>query len=170
MPTLTKAVFLDRDGTVIINKHYLKDADEIELAPRAGQALVDMARLGYLLVIISNQSGISRGMFTDLEVRLQHDKLSLLLERFNVRLAGIKYCPHSPEDKCLCRKPGPKLIIDSAKELSIDCNHSFMIGDKESDIMAGINAGCKTIFIGKTINRSATFSVKTISEAAKALS
>lgn len=165
-----KAVFLDRDGTIITDKHYLKNADDIELTEGAGQALADMARLGYLLVIITNQSGIGRGFFTDSHVQLQHDRLRLLLEQFNVRLASIKYCPHTPEDKCLCRKPSPKLIIDAAEELSIDCDKSFMIGDKDCDIIAGLKADCKTIFIGKTTNGSATYSVKKISEVAELLS
>ncbi len=165
MDNVKKAVFLDRDGTVIIDKHYLKDPDDVELINGAGRALSDMANSGYLIVIISNQSGIGRGMMADSDVRLQHQRLSVILEAFNVHLASIKYCPHAPENHCSCRKPSPKLILDTADELSIDCTGSFMIGDKDSDIIAGKNAGCKTIFIGENNNESATYSVRSISEA-----
>lgn len=163
---MNKAVFLDRDGTIVVDKQYLADADGIELIEGAGDALRQLAKAGFQLIVISNQSGIGRGYFSDEQVQRQHHRLRQLLADLDVPLDGIYYCPHAPEADCRCRKPNPGLLLDAAAEHSIDCAQSYMIGDKPSDVLAGKRSGCRTILIGCDANGDADAAVATIQEAA----
>lgn len=142
------AVFLDRDGTVIVDQAYLDTIEGVELLPRAARGLVAMAEMGYLLVLITNQSGVARGYFAEEMVMAQYQRLQLLLESHQVSFAAMKYCPHAPDDDCDCRKPSPAMLQEAARELDIDLARSFMIGDKTSDVLAGQAAGCTAIRIG----------------------
>jgi len=143
------AVFLDRDGTIIVDKAYLDNIEGVELLPGAGAGLAGMAALGYELVLITNQSGIGRGYFAADVVERQFDRLQALLAPFGVRMAGMEFCPHAPEQECTCRKPAPEMLLRAADRLDLDCARSFMIGDKEADVGAGHGAGCRSIRIGK---------------------
>ena len=147
---MNRAVFLDRDNTIIVDKHYLADADGVELLPHAGAGLRRIQELGFLLVVFTNQSGVGRGYFEIAAVDAQHERLRSLLEPYGVQLDAIKVCPHAPEDRCACRKPQPAMLQEAADELNLDLAASFMIGDKPSDIEAGHAAGCRTILIGNT--------------------
>ena len=142
------AIFIDRDGTVIEDRGYLADVDGVCLLPGAGEGLARLAAAGFLLVLITNQSGVGRGYFDLDAVDRQHQRLAELLRPFGVRWAAIRVCPHRPDDDCDCRKPRPGMILSAAKELDISLPDSYVIGDKESDLAAGRAAGCRTVAIG----------------------
>lgn len=152
---MKRAIFLDRDGTLNPDPGYISDPDQFELFPGTAEALQKMSRAGFLLVLITNQSGIARGLITRAQLQSIHDKLENILARHAVRLSGIYFCPHHPDfpdehgvSACDCRKPEPGLILQAIKDLDIDPEESFMIGDKKSDIELACNAGVTPVFIG----------------------
>ena len=163
---LPKAVFLDRDGTVIPDAGYLATVEGVSLLPGAGVALAALARAGFLLVLVTNQSGIGRGYFTAATVEAQHRRLQALLEPFGVRFADIEYCPHAPDTACGCRKPQPGLLLAAAAKLHLSPADSFMIGDKAADVAAGRAIGCRTIFLGHACAQ-ADFCAPTLAAAAE---
>lgn len=142
-----KAVFLDRDGTIIHDVGYPKDPNQVELLPGIIEALKILMGFDYKLILISNQSGIGRGIITVEEMNQVNAKLISILKEHEIYLSGIYYCPHTPEEQCHCRKPNPKMILNAAKELKINLSLSIMVGDKLSDIEAGRRAGCKAILL-----------------------
>jgi histidinol-phosphate phosphatase family protein len=143
-----RAVFLDRDGTVIEDAHYPSSADQVRVRPGAAEALRALRDDGFLLAVVSNQSGIGRGLITSEQAAEVHERFVAELERRDVRLDAVRYCPHTPDEGCVCRKPAPGLILDAADELGADPSKSFMVGDTASDVAAGKAAGCRTIAIG----------------------
>ena len=161
-----RAVFVDRDGTVIKDKGYLADPDGVELLPHAGEALAALSENGFLLVLITNQSGIGRGYFDSETVCEQHRRLARLLEPYGVRLAGIEVCPHAPREKCSCRKPSPQMLYRAADKLNIEMRSSYMVGDKNSDVQAGKSAGCTTIRLGDDADADADMNAGNLLEAA----
>jgi D-glycero-D-manno-heptose 1,7-bisphosphate phosphatase len=142
-----RALFLDRDGTVIVHIPYLADAEDVALLPGAGEALARFTAADYLLVLITNQSGVGRGYFSETQLAAQHERLRELLAPYAVAFAALHYCPHRPDDGCTCRKPLPGMIQTAASELGINCGESWMVGDRESDIGAGVAAGCRTVLL-----------------------
>ena len=142
-----RALFLDRDGTIIRDQVYAKDARQVCLLAGAGEALARIQASGFALVLISNQSGIGRGLITPEEAGEVHQAVVARLAEYGVRLDAAYYCPHAPEEACGCRKPSPALLLRAAKELDLDLARSFMVGDKASDIEAGKRAGCRTILL-----------------------
>lgn len=140
---MKKAIFLDRDGTVIIDQGYLKDPERVVIYPGVIEPLCEFRKAGYLLVIISNQSGIGRGMYSLSDVEKVNEKMVALFKSEGIEFDDILICPHSPEENCECRKPEPKLLIECAEKLDIDLSNSAIIGDKKSDAECGISAGCK---------------------------
>jgi len=163
-----KAVFLDRDGTIIEDKGYLKNPEDINLIKEAGTALANLKKAGFLLIVITNQSGIGRGFFTLNTVQKQHENLQHLLEPYKIQLDDFEICPHAPYENCSCRKPQPDMISTAAEKFNISLPESFMVGDKDSDIKAGREAGCTTVLIGsRTVEKAEPHTrVKNISEAA----
>ncbi len=147
-PHLQKAVFLDRDGTVIRDANYLSTVEGVALLPGAGEALGALARAGFLLVLVTNQSGIGRGYFTAELVEAQHARLRELLKPFGAEFAAVEYCPHAPGAECGCRKPQPGMLLAATGRLRVAPADSFMVGDKPADVEAGRAAGCRTVFIG----------------------
>lgn len=139
------AVFLDRDGTIIEDLGYLSDPADVRLLPGVGAALRLLAEGGFLLVIVTNQSGVGRGMFDRASVDRVNARLAETLRREGVALDGVYVCPHGPEDDCACRKPAPGLMLEAARALGIDLEASYMVGDKASDAEAGRRAGCRGI-------------------------
>ncbi len=142
-----RVVLLDRDGTIIQEREYLSDPEQVKLIPGAGAALRELQRMGFRLVVITNQSGIGRGFFTEAVLQQIHQRLNELLQQAGVRLDAIYVCPHKPEDACSCRKPRLGLMQQAARELGFTPEHSIVIGDKASDIEMGYNSGAVTFLV-----------------------
>jgi D-glycero-D-manno-heptose 1,7-bisphosphate phosphatase len=138
------ALFLDRDGTLIDDVGYPKDPLLVHVIDGAAEALAELQR-DFALVVISNQSGIARGLVTSAQAKAVHDRFVRLFADAGVTFAGVYYCPHAPDDGCRCRKPAPGLLLDAARELDLDLTRSIMIGDKTSDLEAGRAAGCARV-------------------------
>lgn len=143
------AVFLDRDGTINIDYNYVHEIDRFDFVEGAIKAMKKLKEMGFLLVIVTNQSGIARNKFTQAQFDVLTEWMDWSLQEQGVFLDGIFYCPHDPNiEQCDCRKPNPGMILEAAKELDIDLKHSYMVGDKDSDLMAGRNAGVgTTVFV-----------------------
>jgi D-glycero-D-manno-heptose 1,7-bisphosphate phosphatase len=140
-------VVLDRDGTIIIEREYLSDPQQVELIPGASEALRRLRQLRLGLAVVTNQSGVGRGYFDAARVNLVHKRLDALLAADGVYLDGIYVCPHTPEEGCLCRKPNTGLAEMAAKDLGFDLGAVFVIGDKQSDIEMGQRIGATTILV-----------------------
>jgi histidinol-phosphate phosphatase family protein len=146
------AVFFDRDGTLNEDPGYLGNPESLKLYPNTGKALADLKnKLDLKLIVISNQSGIARRILTDNMVKSVNAKMNELLLADNVSIDAFYYCPYHPdfsdEKDCSCRKPSPEMVFKAAKDLKIDLQHSFFVGDSVSDIECGKNAGLKTILV-----------------------
>ncbi len=139
---------LDRDGTIVIDRHYLADPDALEFEPGAAVGLRKMAAMGLGLVVITNQSGIARGLFSPSRLEQIHERLKQMVQTAGARLEGIYFCPHGPEDGCDCRKPNLGLMRQASEELGFDMSESIVIGDKESDVEFGRRAGAVTMLVG----------------------
>lgn len=151
---MSRAVFLDKDGTLVENVPYNVDLVRIRLAPGAGPALRGLVALGYELVVITNQSGVARGLFPEAALAGVERQLARLLETEGVRLSGFYYCPHHPEGSvggfahaCECRKPLAGLLQRAADDHAFDLSQSWMVGDILNDVEAGHLAGCRSILI-----------------------
>ena len=140
-------VVLDRDGTIIVDRDYLSDPSQIEFLPGAVRGLRLMLKMGLGLVVLTNQSAVGRGFFDEVQLDLVHRQLRELLKAESVQLEGIYFCPHIPEDGCLCRKPNPGLIERAANELDFDLQASFVIGDKAADIEMGRRVRATTFLV-----------------------
>lgn len=144
---LGRAVFLDRDGTIIFDHGYLKEARQVRLLEGAGEALAKLKTRGFALVLVSNQSGIGRGLITQDQAQQVHQAVVERLAEYGVRLDAVFYCPHTPAEACRCRKPSPEPFLQAARELDLDLAYSFMVGDQATDMEAGKRAGCRTILL-----------------------
>lgn len=142
-----KAVFIDRDGTINVNVHYLDDPDRFEMYPGVGEGLRRLQDNGFTLIVITNQSGIARGLFTEEQLSAIHERMEQELQAYGVKLDGLYYCPHHPDEGCDCRKPNTRLFEQAIREHDIDIHKSYMIGDKYLDVAAGKKIGVKTILI-----------------------
>jgi D-glycero-D-manno-heptose 1,7-bisphosphate phosphatase len=149
-----KAIFLDKDGTLVVDVPYNVDPRRIELAPGVATGLKRLSEAGFKLVVVSNQSGVAHGLFGEEALRGVMLRLTELLGEHDVRLDGFYYCPHHPQGKvaeyvraCGCRKPMPGLIERAARDLQIDVARSWMIGDILDDVEAGHRAGCRSVLI-----------------------
>lgn len=153
---MNKAIFLDRDGTINIDSGYIGDPKLVRLLPGVAKGIKKLKNFGFNIIVISNQSGITRGLITSDDVDKVNRKVNDILSDENTSIDAFYYCPYHPEfdspELCKCRKPSPQMIFDAAKDYNIDLNKSFMIGDKLSDIECGINAGVKSILITTTIS------------------
>jgi histidinol-phosphate phosphatase family protein len=137
---VSRAIFLDRDGTLIVDTAYPKDPALVEPLPGAADALRELQR-HFLLVLVSNQSGIGRGLIRPEEAQAVHARVMQVFAKGGVRFADAFYCPHAPGEGCACRKPAPGMLLDAAAAHAIDLARSVMIGDKASDVAAGRAAG-----------------------------
>ena len=153
-------VLLDRDGTINVERRYLSDPDQVELLTGALTGLVRMNALGLGLAVVTNQSGVSRGLFDRDRLDEIHQRLKALLATGGVTLDGLFVCPHHPDDDCSCRKPKPGLVLQAAAELNFSPAEAFMIGDKECDVELGHRVGAFTILVttgyGRTLVDSRT--------------
>jgi D-glycero-D-manno-heptose 1,7-bisphosphate phosphatase len=143
----SRAVFLDRDGTIMEDCNYVGDVERVILIPSATAALKRLHDAGYRLFVITNQSGVGRGYFSREAVEQIHAHLNEHFAQSGVQFDRYYVCPHHPEDNCDCRKPKPKFLQEAAREFAVDLSRSFMIGDRPSDIQAGLNAGTKTVLV-----------------------
>lgn len=145
------AVFLDRDGTIIEDRHYMNDPAQVELLPGAAEALRAMAEKGYLLFVVSNQSGVSRGIINDEQFLAVHNRFSELLQAEGCPIAEFAYCFHHPDDRCSCRKPQPGLVARKHEGKDIDWLNSFVVGDKSCDVelAAAIGGNGYLVLTGK---------------------
>lgn len=151
---MQRAVFLDKDGTLVHNVPYNVDTNKIVLLPRVVQGLQQLQRLGYKLVIVSNQAGLALGHFSEFALVRANEFLENLLLDEGIRISAAYYCPHYPQGLvkrlstvCSCRKPKPGLLLQAARDLNIDLSASWMIGDILNDVEAGNRAGCRSILI-----------------------
>ena len=138
---------LDRDGTLIHERHYLSDPNDVELLPGAVEGLLSLRKMGLGLVVLTNQSGVGRGYFDVARLELVHARMNSLLAQEGVEVDGIYYCPHRPEDLCPCRKPRPGLVNRAASELRFQPGDGFMIGDKAIDVQLGRAVGATTFLV-----------------------
>ncbi len=153
-----KAIFLDRDDTIIEDPGYINSAEQVKLVPAAAQALVELRKLGFKLIVVSNQSGIARGIIQEQAIGQIHDRLKQLLAEHNAYLDRIYFCPFHPDGAVQkfrkdsdWRKPKPGMLLAASKELKISLADSWMIGNGYADIAAGKAAGCRTILIKSNI-------------------
>lgn len=140
-----KAVFFDRDGCLIVDKHYLHDPEQLDYFPDTFSALKELKTHGYKIFIVTNQSGIGRGFFSLDQMHAVHDKMTQDFRDHDIEINEIVFCPHAPDDNCECRKPHPTLINDLCQKYHLDKKNCFMLGDKISDAECGKNAainGC----------------------------
>lgn len=142
-----KAVFIDKDGTLVKDIPYNVNPVLICLQPGAGSALKHLQAAGYKLIVISNQSGVAKRLFGLEDLSVVNQRIQELLKPYGVAVDDFYYCPHGPEDNCTCRKPQPGLILRAAEDYLVDLERSWMIGDILHDVEAGNRAGCRTIHV-----------------------
>ncbi len=147
-------VFLDRDGTVIEEKHFLSRPEDVVLLPTAGETIARLNSLGIAVAIVTNQAGIARGYFPESRIAEVHARLDELLAEFGATIDRYEYCPHHPVEglgeyriDCDCRKPKPGMLTRSAEALNIDLSQSLIVGDRLGDLEAGANAGCQSALV-----------------------
>jgi len=145
---MRKAAFLDRDGVINVDRGYLYRWEDFEFVPGAVDAMRALHEAGYLLVVVTNQSGIARGMYTEQDFRVLSQRMCAFLAEHGAPIAGVFHCPHHPSGQvpalardCECRKPLPGLLLQARDALSLDLASSMLVGDKASDILAARRAG-----------------------------
>ena len=143
----SRAVFLDRDGTMIVDKGYISHPAQVKLLPGVPEALAVLQGMGFKLIVISNQSGIGRGMMTVRDVDRVNRRVYDLFSERGVLLTDFYYCPHRPEDRCGCRKPKSGLLFQAMKDYQIDAGPSFFAGDKWTDVLAAQGAGVRPVLL-----------------------
>ena len=144
-----KVVVLDRDGTIVVDRGYLAEPEGLAFLPGAPEGLRWFYQHGYRLIVITNQSGVGRGMLSLSRVEEIHTRFHEMLAGIGVRLEQIYYCPHVPSANCDCRKPRTGLLMQAATESNFDPSNAIVIGDKSSDVEMGRRVGATTIFIGR---------------------
>jgi D,D-heptose 1,7-bisphosphate phosphatase len=142
-----KAVFIDRDGTVIRERNYLRKIKDIKLLAGVVEGMKALREHGFKLVMVSNQSGIGRGYFTESKLKQIHSALQRILKKKGAGFDGMYYCKHTPGDACSCRKPKTGMVEKAAKELRIAPKRSFSIGDHTNDFLLGQNMGGRGVFL-----------------------
>ncbi len=145
--SLSPAIFLDRDGTINYDKNYLCCEKDLKIYKNIEKALIKAHEHGFKIVIVTNQSGIARKYFTLAQLKKINSKLVAMLKKRGIKIDGLYYCPHGPDDNCKCRKPKPGMALRAAKELNINLKKSYMIGDSVRDYIFGYNFGGKGIMV-----------------------
>lgn len=151
-----KALFLDRDGTINVEKNYVYKIDDFEFIEGVLDLISSYYKKGFLIFIITNQAGIARGYYTEDDYQILTNWILNEFHNKNIEIAKVYHCPHHPSisGKCDCRKPNPGMILKAIDEFNIDPINSILIGDKESDILAGENAGIgKNLYIQKLLSK-----------------
>ena len=142
------AVFFDRDGVLNVEKNYLHRQEDFEWQTGAPEAIAWLKEQGYLVIVVTNQSGIARGYYAEADMHALHDHMQALLQPYGASIDAFYHCPHLPNGtvpayarECCCRKPGPGMIEQALADYEIDCSRSFLVGDKPSDVQAAEAAG-----------------------------
>lgn len=167
-----RAVFVDRDGTLMVDPVYARSPDQVRLLPGAAEGLRMLEEKGFSIVIVTNQSGLARGYFDEHNLAAVNARLRDELRARGAAFRALYYCPHHPEEDCSCRKPRPGLLLRAADELNLDLSASFTIGDRGWDIEAGKAAGTRTVLISDNAmdddgSKRADFIAKNLVEAAR---
>ncbi|MGL4802511.1 MAG: D-glycero-beta-D-manno-heptose 1,7-bisphosphate 7-phosphatase [Cetobacterium sp.] len=151
---MRKVIFLDRDGTINVEKSYLHKWEDFEFEKNAIEGLKKLKDLGYEFIVVTNQSGIGRGYYTEEDLVILNNQMTEKLKEFGIEILECFYCPHHPEKgigkykvDCNCRKPNPGMLLEGIKKYDVDIENSFMIGDKKGDLEAGKKAGLKSILV-----------------------
>ena len=163
-----KAVFLDRDGVINVRPPeglYITSVDELVILEGVAESIAQLNASGFLVIVVTNQRCIARGLVTAEEVSNIHQKMLKLIGGVAGRIDGVFVCPHDCTDNCDCRKPKPGMLLRAASDYSIDLHSSWMVGDSVSDIAAGQAAGCRTIMVGEVIDRQADRTTRNLPEA-----
>jgi D-glycero-D-manno-heptose 1,7-bisphosphate phosphatase len=148
-----RAIFLDRDGTINVEKEYLFQIADFEFIPGVPEAIRMINEAGFLVIVVTNQSGVARGYYCEEDVEVLHRHIASELQRAGAHVDGWLYCPHHPSGRgsyalpCDCRKPLPGMLQEAARRYDIDLENSIMIGDKLADVEAGLAAGCRTVLV-----------------------
>ncbi|GAG20401.1 unnamed protein product [marine sediment metagenome] len=170
---MKRAVFLDRDGTIIEEVGYLRRIEDIRLLPGAAEALRGLKQAGFLLLVVTNQSAVARGWLNEQALEAIQQEINRLLQGDGGTVDAFYYCPHLPGAKlkryartCTCRKPKPGLLQRAARDWSVSLQRSYMVGDSRRDVEAGRRAGCCTILIGGALSPPADMVAADLREAA----
>lgn len=149
-----RAVFMDRDGTILDEVGYVNHVDRVRLLARSAEAVRRVNEAGFQAVVVTNQAGVARGYFPEWLVEEVHERLRMLLAEQGARLDGIYYCPHHPEVgpeayrlECACRKPAPGMLLRAAEEMGIELQTSYVVGDTVKDVEAGHRIGATTVLV-----------------------
>jgi len=147
---MSRAAFLDRDG--VINRRapegqYVTRWEEMHVLPDADKAIALLNRAGFRVIVVSNQRCVAKGLVTPREMESMHERMRAALARAGATIDAVYYCPHEVQPPCICRKPKPGLLLNASRMHDIDLTASWMIGDSDSDVEAGRNAGCKTALL-----------------------
>jgi D-glycero-D-manno-heptose 1,7-bisphosphate phosphatase len=143
----SRAIFLDRDGTINVEIDYLHEPEKFQFEKFAPEALKQLQDNGFRLIVVTNQGAIGDNLYTLTDMNRTHAFMEAELARYGIHLSGIYYCPHRYDESCNCRKPAPGMLLTAQRELGIDMQQSWMIGDKLADIVAGKRAGVRTILV-----------------------
>ena len=145
----SKAVFLDRDGTLNVDKGYVYRIEDWEWIPGAVDAIVALRKAGFLVIVVTNQAGIARGYYNEVDVNRLHAWINEELKKQGAAVDGFYYCPHHPaySGECACRKPMPGMLHEAIRDFDVDINGSWLVGDKAADIHAGLAVGIKPILV-----------------------
>ena len=147
---MKKAIFLDRDGVINLEKKdYVKSIKEFQIMDNVPKAIIELKKKGFLVIIITNQSAINRGLLTIKILNEIHNHLQEILKDNNTSIDDFYFCPHIPDENCKCRKPNPGMLLKAVQEHDIDMSQSFMIGDSLTDIQAAEKAGCEGILLNQ---------------------
>ncbi|RPI91086.1 MAG: HAD family hydrolase [Planctomycetaceae bacterium] len=146
-------VLLDRDGTLNVDRHYLADPDLLELLPGTVEGLSRLQSLGCGLIVVTNQSGIGRGLITPRQLAEVHRRFHQILAKEQIMVDAVYICPHRPEDCCACRKPRPGLAIQAARDFGFDLSECFLIGNSSCDIALGQRVGATTVLVSGSAPR-----------------
>jgi len=148
------AVFLDRDGVIVEEVHYLRSPAQLRLLPGAAAAIRELNQRNLPVVVVTNQAGVARGYFEEARVGEVHAALSGMLAAEGARVDAYRYCPHHPTEgrppyrvDCACRKPRPGMLLSAAEAIGLELGACFLVGDKPLDIEAGARAGCRTVLV-----------------------
>lgn len=166
---MLKTVFLDRDGVINEDTGYPHKIEDFKLLPKVTEALQMLIDNEFRLIIITNQSGIGRGYFKEEDFWHFQNHMIETLAQENIYFDGVYFCPHHPEENCLCRKPATGLVDQAKKDFQIDLEKSFLIGDAESDVLCAKNAGLKSVLLTSELENcvAENFSALNLYEAAK---